>query len=273
MITTTRLQACLCGFLAFLWLYAPGASADAAEKLLTLAASSGAKMRVLLTGEPRTASANLILLAGGDGRVIISGKGEVKRMGKNFLLRSRALFVAEGFLTAVVDAPFDRRKPPGLLGGFRTSRNHARDLGTVAAALRQLNGKPVAVIGTSRGATSAANLAVRQKPGTVHAAVLTSALAKGGKKGTAVGDVPLVNITIPVLFVHNARDACKAARLGDVRSIVTRMKKARVKTDLIVVESKAQKAPKACQALTPHGFLGIEKEVVAGIAKWIREKL
>lgn len=237
-----------------------------------MTASGGAKMRTLLTGDPSTAKANIILLAGGRGVVKISGKGEINAMKGNFLVRTRQLFADEGFLTALVDAPMDRRNKTGLLGGFRASTEHGEDLARVATKLHALNRKPVIVIGTSRGSVSAANLALRGAEGILSAAVLTSSLVKGNAKGRTIKDLPLDRIKIPVLFVHNKGDACHATLLKDVKPVVGLMKKQGVRADLIVVSS--HKATSGhCRGRSPHGFLGIEKQVVDKIVGWLAATL
>lgn len=261
------------GLLTLLILYGLQGSADAANKVLTVNSERGATIRLLLTGDASNARANLILLAGGDGRVLISGEGKIGWHRGNFLVRSRALFATKGFLAAVMDAPSDRKKEPGLLGGFRISPEHADDLARAAAALGALNGKPVIVVGTSRGTVSAAHFAARHKPGTLHAAILTSSLVRRNRKGTWIQQVPLRQIAIPVLFVHNSHDRCRFTLLNDIKPIVARMKQAGVKTDLIVVASKKKAVANDCQGKTPHGYLGIEAQVVSKIAQWIKDKL
>ncbi len=273
MKTARNIRTILSGLFALLVLYGSDGHADAADQVLTLKSTSGANMRVLVTGDAGISTANLILLAGDDGRVHISGSGDIKRMQGNFLVRSRRLFVKQGFLTALVDAPADRKKVPGLLGGFRATREHASDLAKVAAALTAMNAKPVVVIGTSRGAVSAANFAARQREGTLLAAILTSSLVKRSKRGASLLDVSLNTIKIPVLFVHNSLDACPYTQLADTKPIVARMNKAGVKTDLILVASKKKESTNDCRARTPHGFLGIEAKVILKIAAWIRGKL
>lgn len=259
--------------LTLLSLYGLQGSADAANKVLTVNSTRGAKIRLLLTGDAGRAQANVILLAGGDGRILISSKGKIGRLHGNFLVRSRTLFAEKGFLTAVMDAPSDRKKEPGLLGGFRTSPEHADDLAKAATELSALNGKPVIVVGTSRGTVSAAHFAALHKPGTLHAAILTSSMVKRNRKGAWIQQVPLSQIAIPVLFVHNSHDNCKFTRLKDTKPIIARMKQAGVKTDLIVVASKKKTIANDCKGKTPHGFLGIEAQVVSKIAEWIRDKL
>lgn len=253
-------------------LLASASDAGSAEEVLQIKASSGAKLRILLTGDPSTAKANIILLAGGRGVVKLSRTGEINAMKGNFLVRTRRLFADKGYLTALVDAPMDRRNKIGLLGGFRTSAEHGDDLARVAARLHALNRKPVIVIGTSRGSVSAANLALRGAEGTVTAAVLTSSVVKDNAKGRSIKALPLGRIEIPVLFVHNKGDGCHVTLLKDVELVVRAMKKQGVRTDLIAVSSnKATSGP--CKGRSPHGFLGIERQVVEKIAGWLATKL
>ncbi len=240
----------------------------AAAEVLQVKATSGSKLRALLTGNPDTARANVILLTGGNGVLKISGKGEIKKPTDNFLVRTRQLFANAGFVAAVVDAPLDRRKAPGLLGGFRASAEHADDLGKVVKKLQALNGKPVIVIGTSRGTVSAANVAVRDTSGNVIAAVLTSSLVKPNKRGKIITDLQLNTLKVPVLFVHNKGDKCKVTLLAGVEAVVKKLKKNGVKAELIVVSSK-KKTGRNCGGNSPHGFLGLEQQVVDRIAGWI----
>ncbi len=246
--------------------------AGSAEELLQIKASSGAEFRTLLTGDPSTAKANLILLAGGRGVVKLSRSGEINAMKGNFLVRARQLFADRGYLTALVDAPLDRRNKTGLLGGFRVSVEHGDDLARVAARLYRLNRKPVVVIGNSRGSVSAANLALRGAKGTVSAAVLTSSVVKDNAKGRSIKALPLGRIRIPVLFVHNEGDACHATLLKDVIPVVRAMKSKVTRADLIVVNSRKATSGH-CKGRSPHGFLGIENQVVEKIVGWLEGML
>lgn len=243
-----------------------------AEEVLQVKASSGAKLRTLLTGDPSTAKANIILLAGGRGVVKLSGTGEIKAMKGNFLVRTRQLFADKGYLTALVDAPMDRRNKIGLLRGFRASAEHGDDLARVAARLHALNRKPVIVVGTSRGSVSAANLALRGAKDTVSAAVLTSSVVKENAKGRSITSLPLGRIKVPVLFVHNESDACHATLLKDVKPVIRAMKEQGARADLIVVDSRKATSGH-CKGRSPHGFLGIEKQMVEKIVGWLETKL
>ncbi len=243
-----------------------------AETVLQVKSFSGAKLRTLLTGDPMTAKANIVLLVGGSGVLKISGKGQIKSTTENFLVRTRKFFAEAGFLTAVVDAPMDRRKPPGLLGGFRASEEHARDLAKVVKQIGALNGKPVIVIGTSRGTVSAANVAIRDKSGAIKAVVLTSSLVKPNRKGKVIQDLPLNTIKVPILFVHNKNDRCKTTLLKNVRPIFNSLQKSGAKAELLVVGSK-KRSSKNCGGNSPHGFFTIEQAVTTKIINWVKSRL
>ncbi len=244
----------------------------AAGQVLQVKASSGAKLRTLLSGNPETAKANVILLTGGNGVLKISGKGEIRKPTDNFLVRTRELFVAAGFLAALVDAPMDRRAKPGLLGGFRASAEHGADLATIARDLNNLNGRPVVVVGTSRGTVSAVNLALRETGGVVAGAVLTSSITRPNKKGGTIRDLPLGRLKVPLLFVHNKGDKCKTTRLSGIAPIVDMLKQKGVKAELVVVAS-TRKTGKNCRGRSPHGFLGLEAQVIKTITVWIEALL
>src|SRR5262249_41112538 len=159
--------------------------------------------------QPKEASkegrAALVLLPGGGGHLDLDGKGCVRALKGNFLVRSLALFHGAGFSTALVDAPSDHPGEDGLRG-FRIAPQHADDLGKVIADVRRRAQAPVWVVGTSRGTISAANAAARLAgPHAPDGVVLTSAITSGGSGGRrpwaaqTVFDLRLEAIAAPVL--------------------------------------------------------------------------
>jgi len=112
----------------------------------------GAAVRYLVTLPPGPVEGIVILFTGGDGRLELDRKPEPGS--NNFLVRSRRDFAGRGFVAALPDAPGDRG-PDGLVG-WRTSRGHMADIGMLARRLRARWPVPVWLIGTSRGAISAA---------------------------------------------------------------------------------------------------------------------
>jgi len=89
----------------------------------------------------------------------------------------------------------------------------------------------------------------------------------------SVLDVPLEKIHAPVLLVHNKKDACEVSPYSGMQQVLDRLTGAPVK-ELITVEStqvKYTSGPGAnpCFPFGPHGFLGIEDDVLGKISDWI----
>ena len=80
--------------------------------------------------------------------------------------------------------------------------------------------------------------------------------------GVALGD-----IAVPVLLVHNHDDGCRESPFGDTASAMARMQHAPDKELIAGVGRFAAQCP--CDALSPHGYYGIEDSGAAIIA-WIK---
>lgn len=233
---------------------------------------SGAQ--ALQAGGPVT----LLLLAGGAGHLDLDAQGCARKLKGNSLVRSIPVFTEAGFGTALVDAPSDFHGEDGL-GGFRTDARHAQDIGQVIAGLRTRTRGTVWVVGTSRGAISAANAAARLAgPAAPDGLVLTSALMAGqagAKKAwvaQSVFDLPLEDITVPVLVVGHAADTCVRSPPNLMDRIVARTRGPRQQL-VTVTGGPARPAPvglDACEGRSPHGFVEQEAEVAAGIARFVR---
>ena len=120
-------------------------------------ASRGEVARVLVEAGDDP-SVVVVLFAGGKGVLRISSGGRIGRLGGNFLVRSRGDFQRHGAITAVIDAPSDRKS---TLLGFRGGADHAKDVGAVIKEMRARTGLAVWLVGTSRGTNSVANAAIR----------------------------------------------------------------------------------------------------------------
>jgi len=75
-------------------------------------------------------------------------------------------------------------------------------------------------------------------------------------------------ITAPVLFVHNGNDSCFVSPPSGVDAMVRRFPKGADVTRIDVASSEITSDP--CDAFSPHGYLGIEADVVAKILAWMR---
>lgn len=220
----------------------------------------------------------LVLLPGGGGFLDLDDQGCPRELRGNSLVRSLPLFHGAGFATALIDAPSDYRGEDGL-AGFRSAPAHADDLAKIIADVRKRTQSRVWVVGTSRGAISAANAASRiTGDAAPEGVVLTSALMSGqtGQKKSwvaqSVFDLPLEAIRIPVLVVGHADDKCVRSPPALMSNITARTNGAREQV-VTVTGGPGRAGPSgiaACEGRTPHGFLDQEAEVAAGMARFIR---
>lgn len=227
---------------------------------------------------PEGSRVALVLLPGGGGHLDLDDRGCPRTLKGNSLVRMRSLFHGAGFSTALVDAPSDHSGQDGL-GGFRIAAEHAEDLGKVIADVRGRTNASVWLVGTSRGAISAVNAASRLSGATApDGLVLTSSVVSGysgGRKEWAaqtVFDLPLEAIRVPVLVVGHAEDKCVRSPPQFMDNITARTDGAREQVVAVTggPGESGGSSLEACRGRSPHGFLGQEAEVAAGIARFIR---
>lgn len=217
-----------------------------------------------LWSAPESPKAVAVLMVGGNGGLRISADGGIGALSGNFLARTRQLYLAQGIAVALVDAPSDRQSPP-YLAGFRQTTEHAADIQAVIAAVRKRSGKPVALVGTSRGTQSAAYLALQlADAGGPDALVLTSTILTD-PAGRAVPKMPLETLRIPVLVVHHQDDGCKHCLASDLPLLTSHLP-ARHK---VLTYQGGRSVGDPCEAMAYHGFNGIEERVVQDIVQWI----
>jgi alpha/beta superfamily hydrolase len=218
--------------------------------------------------QPNNPTANLILFAGGKGKIKLNN-GKYKN-NKNFLVRSRQLFIDRGFAIILIDAPSDKQGKLGMLKGFRNSPEHVQDVKAVIDYVRTSNNKPIWLVGSSRGTESAAYAAIHLND-MIDGVVLTSSISRTDNKGTSVTDLALYKITVPVLAIHHKGDKCKATIPKVIKSIKSKAYNSfKVETKLFSGgDEPISKNP--CQARTYHGYLGIEEDVVNFMHDFISE--
>ncbi|WP_047249202.1 alpha/beta hydrolase [Chromobacterium subtsugae] len=232
-----------------------------AEQLASVQSRPGVIVRFLLLEPAGPARANLILFSGGEGLLKLSDAGELGAGKGNFLVRTRQGWADMGFRVAVVDAPSDM--PRGLLGDFRASAEHARDVAAVADYLRRGAALPLWLVGTSRGTTSAVATAL-QLPERVHGLVLTSSLDSG--RGS-LSDFALERLRLPVLMIQHRRDDCRASRAYNLGTIIDRLRSEQPRQLMLMDGGKNEGDP--CQPWAWHGYNGIEGRVLKLAGAWM----
>jgi dienelactone hydrolase len=243
--------------------------AQTLERIVDIPTRPGVTQRFVYLA-PENPIASVILFAGGHGGLQILPNGRFKWGAQNFLVRTRQLFARNGLSVAVVDAPSDRQAAP-FLGGFRQTQEHVADIKAVIAWLKQQANVPVWLVGTSMGTLSAAFIATQVGPGDggPDGLVLTSTILSLDR-GRPVPSMPLQKIAIPVLVVHHEKDGCKYCAYAQIPTVMEKLSSAPKKELLTFKGGENRGDP--CEALAYHGFNGLEKDVVARIAEWIRTK-
>ena len=80
--------------------------------------------------------------------------------------------------------------------------------------------------------------------------------------------VPVSTLRVPVLVVHNRNDSCRSSPFAQAEQAYATLATAPAKQFLAVASSSLRGNP--CDAMSPHGYLGIEDQVVPPIVTWIR---
>ena len=158
---------------------------------------------------------------------------------------------------------------------WRMSLNHARDIHAVIQALKADFYLPVWVVGTSMGTFSAANAAIRLGP-EVSGLVLASSITRSPKKWDiyvshpeGVIDMDLFKITVPTLIVAHKADECDLTLPADAEKLKSALAAA-ARVEVKYFAGPKMSSAKPCKAQSAHGYYGIEDEVVAAIADFIK---
>lgn len=253
-MTTRWLTALLLGALSF------GAAAEGTLRKIPTRPDVRTTLFWEATDNPK---ATVLLFPGGDG-----GFGKVvdgRATGGNFLVRSAHHFRANGFNVAIFGRPSDT---PDLDYPVRISEPHIADIRAVLDHLRKLSPAPVWLVGTSRGTISATAAAINLKDAGIAGIVLTSSVVSYSKVG-AVPRQDLAAVTVPVLVLHHAKDACRVTLPHEVPFILRGLTNAPVKK-VVIVDGGADPVGDPCEAMHWHGFIGMEEEAVNIIGNWIR---
>jgi pimeloyl-ACP methyl ester carboxylesterase len=235
-------------------------AALAADQLVTIDTRPGVRVSYWWMERPG-APAVLLLLTGGPGSI---GYRNGVPTSENFLIRSRDRFAAAGFDVAIAGKPTDH---DDLDLAFRASADHVADLKRVVDKLRADTGKPVWLVGTSRGTVSAAAAAIALGD-SIAGVVLTSSITQA-KGPYAVEDLDLARIKVPVLVMHHKRDKCNATLPSDASLIVDGLKNAPVKK-LLMVDGGSGAHGDPCEPWHWHGYVGMEQEAVDAIVAFVR---
>jgi hypothetical protein len=235
----------------------------AGERVVDLPLGDGLDQRVLYDTPPHP-RATLVMLPGGSGDIGVRRDGDLRHE-DNFVVRTRADWVARGYAVLIPDAV-----DQGNLRGVRSSPAYGRLVDGLAAYARDQASAPVFLVGTSQGTIAAINGAAHARPGLIAGLVLTESVSVPGRRSTeTVFDADPQGVRVPVLVVANRDDVCDVAppeMAPRIAAALTRSPSVRI----LAVSGGTQRSERACGSLSPHGYHGIEQEVVSGIAEWLQ---
>lgn len=209
----------------------PAAQAQPVGQVVSVGGSSALLIR------PPSVRGSVILMAGGDGRLLLGPSGEVQSLINNSVVRTRGSFVAQGYAALVVDANIDLRQAVAYMGKV---------------------GRPVIVVATSRGTQRAAQgIAAGARPDRL---VLTS----GFYSDASGGRINMMSVLRdpsrlpPTVLIHHRQDGCRLTSPDGVE-LFLRWAGSRAR---VVWLDGGYSAGDPCGARSYHGFLGIEDQMV-----------
>jgi pimeloyl-ACP methyl ester carboxylesterase len=242
-----------------------------AEEAVDIPTRPDIKVRVLLE-RPAQPVGSVVLLAGGHGNLDLGPGGKIGWGGGNQLVRSRAGYARAGFVTAVPDVAPDLKEGSNAAAGYRWSENHARDIGAIVTHLRAI-AQPVYLVGTSRAALSVGNAAARLSgPERPDAVVITAGMFVhvNDKQPSVERNVEgLERITLPVLLVHHENDECAYTPASGVARFKALLAAA-PRVDTVLMKGGSAGRGNPCEAMSHHGFLGLDDEVVRTVTDWLK---
>lgn len=238
-------------------------AAHAVTEIRSINTRPGVTMDFLvMTPETPGQSDALILFPGGNGAgpFKLTAGGVVT--GWSFLVRSADTFIRNGLSVIAVNPPSDH--PTGMSTGFRESSEHAQDIATLTAYLRQQGYERIFLVGNSRGTLSATYLGARLSDSHVKGVVLTSSL----EYDNFLRWLPLEQLRLPVLMVHHRSDACRVSSFEEAERTRASLS-ATTAVDFTEVNGGAYSRSAPCDNLSAHGFFGVEEKVVQVISDWV----
>lgn len=219
-------------------------------------------VRLLVMKANAKPSTALLLFPGADGAKHFGERDGRFWTSNNFLLRSARDFVAAGFVVVTLDVPSDQHN--GMPDRFRMSPKHAEDVRRIIAYLKEKHRiTSLYLVGTSKGTLSAVYLASVFDDPAIEGVILTAVYPPSECAGT-----DFTEIDAPVLIIHHLYDECRATPIQGAFELKKRLTES-PQVDIVVVTGGSIAASTPCNALSNHGFYGVEKPVVRVVKDWI----
>ncbi len=247
-----------------LWLVEPVLAAGY-EAIEIVPTRTDVTVRLLVIKGNTKPTTALILFPGADGTKHFGEKDGRFWVGNNFLMRSARDLAASGYIVVAVDAPSDQSY--GMSDTFRTSPQHAKDIRKIIAYLKEKHRvTSLCLVGTSKGAISAAYLASVFDDPSIGGVILSAVYSPAD-----MGSIDFTEIDYPVLIIHHLYDECRATPVQGAFELKKKLTES-PQVDIVVVTGGSLSASTPCNALSNHGFYGVEQPVVRVITDWLAGK-
>lgn len=199
---------------------------------------------------------------------------------RNFLIRSAALFAQHGFKAITIDRPLNVNPPNPTYLDYRRSQVHALDIAGVVAQENPDN-KAVFLVGTSNGTLSAFAQSVMGTASMLSSPItdvstehLEDGVEPEFQPAWLVTSAVSMPVPVPVQILEHKGDPCLVSPPSGAKTLSDDLISAGV-TDTVfhrvtggfVDTDNGSDQDLICGALSFHGFLGIEREVVQRITR------
>lgn len=241
------------------------AAASPTENVFNLPLRDGSHQRVLYVA-PMQPKATIVMLPGGAGDIGIKRNGDL-RHDDNFVVRTRALWMQRGYAMLIPDS-IDGDN----LRGMRSSPAYATLVGDLVQFAHTKYAGPVFLLGTSQGSIAAMNGAAHIDPTQLAGVVLTESVSVLGGSHETVFQADPQKVRVPALVVANRDDRCDVAPPGNAPRIAAAMS-ASPAAHVLYVNGGVDRSSNPCGSLSPHGYYGIETQVVDDIAGWMDQQI
>ncbi|TMG79315.1 MAG: hypothetical protein E6H77_04940 [Betaproteobacteria bacterium] len=225
--------------------------------------------RAILARPEKPSDTALLYFRGYPGIARIQSVADKSRNLQPFMRMNQHLFAEEGIALVVMDCPTDQssaeggRRVTGCLDDYRASKQHADDVRSVIAKLKNDYGvSRVFIMGHSMGTISSRWLAKnlgKEIDGSIHSSSMN------GRNGFGYANSLLgfdyASIAAPQLHIHNENDSCQHTPYS--------MVKAYAGENLVTVHGGVEDGD-PCGAGNLHSHQGNEEAVVRAIISWIK---
>ncbi|MGZ5095250.1 MAG: alpha/beta fold hydrolase [Burkholderiales bacterium] len=224
--------------------------------------------RAILAKPAKPTDTALLYFRGYPGIARIQSVGDKQRNLQPFMRMNQHIFAEEGIALVVVDCPTDQwgasgPRPTSCFDGYRSSKQHADDVRSVIAKLRDEYGySKIYIMGHSMGTVSSRWLAKNlgnEINGSIHSASMNVATRQGF--ANSVSGFSYDTIAAPVLHVHNENDACPSTPYSIVKGYAGE--------NLLTVRGGVPEGD-PCGGTHLHSYQGREELVVRAIISWIK---